>query len=323
MDELERRIRAANPHPISRKDPLSERAERELAILLAEPPARAAARTPRWRAPLFVSTAAAVLVVALAVAASLLLAPRAAIAAPPLLMPTPITGSADSVFERLTMNARATAVSLPNDLIAAETWSADITLTPDTLSTYVQPREVVRTRTADLAGEIVVSAGEVRWGSVPAGAQAPAPGTELERQTFGVGEFPLLFTQPPPRDAAGLLAYFATYAGTSESTSAGGFFRAIVDLRNEWTLTGQQTAAVLEFIRTLPDVTVAGEVTDRLGRTGVAIATESRSDGAFRDLLIFAPDTGALLSAEQVYLGGLPDVHLPGPTVLDYTAWKD
>lgn len=324
MDDLERRVRAANPHSMRRYDPLSERAERELATLLAEPHNRPASHTRRWRAPLFVSTTAAALaVVIVAVAASLLLAPRVAMAAPPLLVSTPITGSTDSVLERLSMNARSAVASPPTDLIAAETWSADITLAPEKLSTFVQPREVTRVRTSDLAGEIVVFASEVRWGSVPAGERPPTPGTELERQTFAAGEFPLLFTQPPPADAAELPAYFATYLGTSETTSAGEFFRAITDLRNEWTLTGPQTTAVIEFIRDLPNVTVAGGVTDRLGRSGVAVSTESRSGGAYRDLLIFAPDTGVLLSAEQIYLGGIPDVRTPASTVLDYTAWKE
>lgn len=323
MDELERRIRAANPYPVRRNDLLSERAERELATLLAEPPGRLVANTRRWRAPLFVSGAAALLVLVVAVAASLLLAPRAAMAAPPLLEVTPLAGSTDSVIERLTMNARSAVTSDPTDLIAAETWAADITLTPDKLSTFVQPREIVRTRTSDLAGEIVVYAGKIRWGSVPVGGQSLIPGTELERQIFTAGQFPLLFTQAPPSDAAELPAYFATYLGTSEHTSTGEFFRAIADLRNEWTLTGPQNAAVLEFIRHLPDIVIAGEVTDRLGRAGVAITTESRSGGAFRDLLIFAPDTGVLFSAEQVYLGSLPDVQLPADTVLNYISWKE
>lgn len=317
MDELERRIRDANPHAVRRTDPLSERASRELAVLLAEP---RAPRVPRWRTPLLISSAAAALVIALAVAASVL-APRAAVAAPPLLEAAPVSFSAHAVLERLAMNARTDSAPRPSGLIVAETWSADVTAA--TRSVFVQPREVVRSRATDLGGEITVYAGEVRWGSVPAGYRAPSPGTELERQTFAAGEFPLLFAQAPPDSATELAAYFETYLGTDRSTNAGELFRAITDLRNEWALTGAQTAAVLELVNGLPGVTVAGEVTDRLGRAGMAIATETRSDGAFRDLLVFDRQTGALLSAEQVYLGGIPGIDLDSPTVLDYTAWKD
>ena len=64
MDELERRIRAANPHPIQRDDALGERAERELALLMSEP---WSARTIcRGTVPTVLPTAVAVLLVTLA-----------------------------------------------------------------------------------------------------------------------------------------------------------------------------------------------------------------------------------------------------------------
>jgi hypothetical protein len=69
-------------------------------------------------------------------------------------------------------------------------------------------------------------------------------------------------------------------------------------------------------------VTLAGAVTDRLGRAGIAIQTE-RESGSHRMLLIFSPETGLLLSTETVYLGGIPDYALEYPTVLNYFAWKD
>jgi hypothetical protein len=253
----------------------------------------------------------------------MLLAPHAAVAAPPLLHATPLSSSLDDVMKGLSMKARTSTFGKTPTLIVAETWSADITIGPDHASTYVQPMRVVRTRTATLAGDIVSYAGNVKWGVVPEGKKAPSEGTELDRQTYAAGEYPLLFESPPPTSATEFADYFAAHLGTDATTTTGDYFRAITDLRNEWALDGAQTAALLDFIRELPDTNLAGDVIDRLGRAGVAITTDSRSGGSFRDLLIFNEHTGAILSSEQVYLGGLPEIKLEYPTVLDYVAWKE
>ena len=218
--------------------------------------------------------------------------------------------------------ARANPTAAPSTVIAAETWSAELTPGADEV-TFVQPREIVRTRNDDLSGSVVTRAGEVRWGVVPDG-QAPAqPGTVLEENDFGPGDYPMLFPSPPPDAAAELQGYLAQTVGITETSTTGDIFRATVDLRNEWSLNGSQTAALLDLIATRDDVTVLGTVTDRLGRTGIALATDTRFDGAFRDILIFDPDTANLLAAEDVYLGGIDDIQLEAPSVLNYTAWKD
>ncbi|PZQ88945.1 MAG: hypothetical protein DI534_09160 [Leifsonia xyli] len=322
MDELERRIRAANPSPVDRDAPLSERAEQELSVLLTTPRASAVAgRVPRRRPAIIMPTIAAAVAVLLTVGVLNLLAPRpAAASAPPLLEAVPLGEDADTVLGRLSTMARSNNTETSSAAIASETWSAE--LTPTGTATFVQPRDVVRTRASDLSGSAVTRAGAVRWGIV-SGATPPAPGTILERFDYGPGEFPLLFPKAPPDSATELQAYLTQYLGLDASAPTGEVFRAIVDLRNEWELTGPQTAAVLELLRDRPDVAALGTVTDRLGRTGIAVATQTRLDGAFRDLLIFAPGTAQLLSAEDVYLGGIPDLKLESPTVMNYIAWKD
>lgn len=323
MDELERRVRAANPFPVRRGDPLSDRARRELFILLQKGVPPVDTRRSRRPARLIVSAVAVIVVVLVAVAAGTVLAPRAAIAAPPLLEGTPVAESPDRVLERLAMNARTASFAPPSTRITIETWSADLAVVGGHLSSFVQPREVMRSRTPELSGEIVVRAGAVKWGAVQSSEHPIAPGTELERSRYAAGGYPLLFPDAPPRDAAQLPAYFAALAGVGPADEAGEYFRAVMDLRNEWGFNGMQTAAVLELIRTLTGVSVAGRVTDRLGRPGIAVTTETRSGGNFRDLLIFDENTGELLSAEQVYLGGDPTIDLDSPTVLDYIAWKE
>lgn len=327
MDDLERRIRAANPHPIDRDAPLSERAERELAALLVTPRETQESRSRRLpasrRLTIAATTIAATLLVVLTVGiANLLVVRPAAASSPPLLIPTPIAESTDAVLGRLTTMARANPTTAPSAVIAAETWSAELTPGADEV-TFVQPREIVRTRNDDLSGSVVTRAGEVRWGVVPDGQAPVQPGTVLEENDFGTGEYPMLFPAPPPDDADELQGYLEQTVGITQASTTGDIFRATVDLRNEWSLDGGQTAALLELIATRDDVIVLGTVTDRLGRTGIALATDTRFDGAFRDILIFDPETATLLAAEDVYLGGIDDIQLEAPAVLNYTAWKD
>jgi hypothetical protein len=221
------------------------------------------------------------------------------------------------------MTARSGAIDTATRfVIEVETWSMDILVDPNEQTTFVQPREVVRTRDADLAGEVVVSAGSVRWGSVPQDA-TPPPGEELERHSYEAGSYPLLFPTPPPSDEPTLRAYLSTALGLTADSTAGDYFRAVQDLRNEWPLSGPQCATVLDLVAVLPDVELLGEVVDRLDRPGLAFSTSTRMGGAFEDVLIFSPDTGCLLSAEEVYLGGLDEVALDERTVTNYTAWKE
>lgn len=323
MDELKRRIRAANPLPVSRDTPLSERAERELAVLLATPREPSTEGfLPRRRATLIVGTIAAAVTIILSVGVVNVFSPRpAAAASPPLLESAPLSADIGAILGRLSAMALASPTPASSDVIAAETWSAE--LTPAAAAAiFVQPREVIRTRQDDLSGSVVTRAGTVRWGIVEE-ATPPAPGTILERFDYDVGEFPLLFPVAPPTSASALQGYLLQYVGLNEATATGDVFRSIVDLRNEWVLTGAQTAAILELLSVRDDVSLLGAVTDRLGRQGIAVATDSRLGGAFRDLLIFNPTTGLLLSAEDIYLGGVPDIELTPPTVMNYIAWKD
>lgn len=106
--------------------------------------------------------------------------------------------------------------------------------------------------------------------------------------------------------------------------TTGNYFATIAELRNEWPVQGPQAAAVLDLIDTLPEAVLLGAVTDRRGRSGIAIAiaTATRWGGTFRDILVFDPETGALTSSEVVYLGGHPEIDIPDDTVMSYAAWR-
>ncbi len=65
-----------------------------------------------------------------------------------------------------------------------------------------------------------------------------------------------------------------------------------------------------------------GEMNDRLGRPGVAIATNSKHGGLpNRHVLLFEPNTGALLAYEQILSSDPGALGVKIPAVISYTAF--
>jgi hypothetical protein len=296
---------------------------------LTEPNTVVVPLRPRRRgdARAWITAIVAVLVLAsVFFAGNVLTRPVASAATPPLLTSSPVDGTLEDVLERLSVAAQNNQNDTPSHQrsIVYETWSANITVGEDkTVDIFVQPQEIERTWSDDLSGRIVTRAGAVKWGEQTEAATAAEPGTVLDDGTFGPGEYPALFPATPPASAGEMRTYLSSVLGLTGESTAGEWFKAIQDLRVDWPLTGAQTSALIQIIKTLPDVAVAGTVTDRLGRQGVALETETREGGNFKDILVFDSATGLLLSAEDVYLGGLEDIDLPAMTVLSYTAWKE
>lgn len=329
MDELERRIRDDNPHSPGSGASLSPRAAEELQRILASPrtaPDADAGRRRRVGIGLLVAVAAAtlaILVGALTVAPLLLAKPAAA--APASLPVRPVDGDLATILKELSMKAAAQTSTVAESpmVTRCEWWAATLTVGDDGTEVFVQPQDITRTWYPDRSGTIVVTAGEPRW-NIPDDVTTTEPGTPLQSDDYPAGEFPLAYGDEPPSTSGDAFAsYLRGGLGLPDDAAAGDYFTAIQDLRHDRDLTGAQTAAMLEMLASLPGVRVAGEVTDRLGREGLAIETTSRYDGAFKDLLIFDRSTGMLLSAETEYLGGIDEITLPYPTVISYLAWKD
>jgi hypothetical protein len=331
VNEFERRIRDANPTPVRRTTAVSARAEEELNELLASAPQHAprpvSRRTRRRIGTAWATAIAAALVFATVIVAGNVTnrpAPSAAFA-PPLLTSVSIEGTTGEILNALGSSAGDRMADAASErTVLSEAWSANISIEDNAvLDIFVQPQEVRRTWSDDLSGRIVSRAGAVKWGGETTDSAAAKPGTVLVDEDFGPGMYPTFFVAPPPTTVDDMRSYLAAPFGLGEQSTTGEWFKAINDLRADWPLDGAQNTAILQVIATLPDVTVAGTVTDRLGRTGVAVQTDSRADGKFRDILVFDSATGMLISSEFVYLGGLTDISLPAMTVLDYTAWKD
>jgi len=325
MADLDDELRSANPLTIRRSSPLSPRAERELAELLAAPVEPAVA-SRRWTFPAigFAAAASIAVIAAVVFAVTNIGQPGpASAAAPPILETTPLGDDLDDVLAQLADRARAQPIpSTSTQTIRMEAWSAQIEADAPTSSYYVQPEEIEKSWAPDRSGSWKSWAGEIRYGQPAPGEQPLEPGTILRDDHYEPGQFTLFYRDAPPDDAVELEAYLRTAGGLGNEPEAADFFAAIEGMRYERTLTGPQTAAALDLLAGLPDVTLAGTVTDRLGREGIVIQTE-RASGTHRILLIFSPETGLLLSCESIYLGGIPDFALEFPTVINYYAWKD
>lgn len=101
-------------------------------------------------------------------------------------------------------------------------------------------------------------------------------------------------------------------------------FVAVTDLALDRPISSQLEAAVLRVLANLPGLIDSGSVTDRAGRTGVAVSLISRRDypGEYRDryTLIFAP-TGTLLGEEETLISGTGKLNVRIPAVISYTAF--
>ena len=99
------------------------------------------------------------------------------------------------------------------------------------------------------------------------------------------------------------------------------WFTAVGDVWNGQVVSPRLQAGLLRMLADERQLTNAGTVTDRIGRTGVAVSTESSNSGLnTRYTLIFDPNTGMLLDFEQVLLeaGKLP---VKVPATSSYTVW--
>jgi hypothetical protein len=94
------------------------------------------------------------------------------------------------------------------------------------------------------------------------------------------------------------------------------WFDAAREMWSRQVVTPQVQSALLSILVTQPDLIVEGMATDRAGRQGIAISMTARGPQEYtpemRYVLIIDPDTGMLVSAEEVALaaGKLP-IHAP------------
>jgi hypothetical protein len=127
------------------------------------------------------------------------------------------------------------------------------------------------------------------------------------------GEFDGAFLPADATDAAVRAKY-------GHAPTAAGWTRTIAELWSRQVVPPALHARLLDTLAAQAGVQLLGDTTDRAGRRGVAVAVEDQRGPRERLLLVFAPDTGALLDAETVVLED-SDLPVQAPATISYTVW--
>ena len=103
-------------------------------------------------------------------------------------------------------------------------------------------------------------------------------------------------------------------------------FQHFSDILREARATPEQRAAAYEALARVPGLTLVGEVTDRPGRPGVAVALDvvenEPSDFLYRYMLVFDPESADLLEERREVLPGNGYRGLPAGTVEAYATYE-
>ncbi|MHC6219845.1 CU044_5270 family protein [Arthrobacter sp. MMS24-S77] len=354
METLEDLICRANPTPVDAHRSLDERAEHDLAAILG----RTAANGTRGQRSLHRRTLLLAAGAAAAAAAGVVLVTRPATpgapnaqntpiaepvlaAAPMMLDPKPIAKDAATVLEEARQKLRTPdGPGYRPGYFTIHHWEAGIMQAPDNSPAMdvSLPVTAETRREADGSGTRTMAVGQpfsptrsdVKFRALgwPMDVQ---PG-QSKQETFGPGQFPALpLPQPVPTDDAGMAAYISAYqVRSSAMVNEGpqGVFQTIGFFVGYWNLSNAQEHAVLGAVAKLPGLAVLGEVTDRLGRPGIALSVETQDEryGTSRNILVVDPTTGRILATEEDYVQGPPDGGKPlgpVPTVMRYIAVED
>jgi hypothetical protein len=120
-----------------------------------------------------------------------------------------------------------------------------------------------------------------------------------------------------PSDPDALYARLARDAAGHGSGLDSEMFTLVGDSLRETAATPAQRSALYQVAARIPGVELVGPVTDSAGRPGIAVA---RDDHGIRSMLVFDPQTSALLAEEQVALPGNPYGY-PAGARLDYSTY--
>lgn len=325
--DFDQRIRASRPNLPRRYEALDTSTELAMHAIMDAPPQaatriRAVPSPHNRRRPLYLSAAAAVIVLVV-LTITLVAVPRGTTtwaATPPALEPKPIDGTPEDLLMRLSESIRE--ASEPSaQTVRSQTWALAFTPDDDEVPVVIIPEVREFTRNPD--GSVVI---DVRAG-IPydaSGNEVPVadvePGSVIWHDELEPGTHVFLYPEPAPTNAADFATYFAASNPFDGPPTAGDYFLATRLLLDEQSLSAEQEAALVQFLSTVPDVTVDGEVVDRLGRTGIVFTTETRTPGQFRDTLVISPDLG-ILSYEVTYLAD-DRTDIKAPAVIDYGAWE-
>ncbi|WP_406431601.1 CU044_5270 family protein [Streptomyces sp. NBC_00631] len=315
-------LRAADPVPADGAHfgdgPLDHTAERQLNRLLHD--SRSGRRT--WSRPRLLWAVTAAAVVTATVLTVLLGGPSGT---PAVAAPRPLTVRAHSVAVSLDQVAQLAAVAATDGSPVlrqgthVQSWS--LAMSDDKPPVTLPEERVVRWRADDTHTEVVVATDPDHTGRpVLTDTGRVEDGHVLSRQTFPPmwGDAPPLST--PPNDPAHLRAYLTDliHTGTGSLTTSQ-LLDATEELLDNWTLGARESAALAELLADAKGLRPAGQVTDRLGRTGQAYVLDEGTGG--RRMLILDPATGTVLGLETTFTRDDPEYGVRAGDVMEYRAW--
>ncbi|MFZ4842986.1 hypothetical protein [Mycetocola saprophilus] len=280
------------------------------------PAGRPARLRPRGRLGLAAGAIAAFAAVAIFVVA--LINPGPALAAtPPLLELTRVSGSAPELLTEMAQMQRTQPPA--GDTIRAQMWALNTSIAEDGSieSSVTEPQRSETVFAPDGSVHLVLTAAPPFPGQEATGL--PKPGTVLVDESFPSGQWEFPAEAGPPTSVDEVGAYLAALTD-DPNLSDGQTLREIAGILSNFPITRAQEAALLGYLATLDNITVAGQTTDRLGRAGIVFQARDRSPD-FEDRLIVSPKHGQILAAETLYVGS-SRTDIASPSVIDYVAWE-
>lgn len=287
-----------------------------------------AARSSRWALPAAVGTSVAAVAALSAVGGGMLtsggsvdeppaMVPASAPAGPPSPLALPAVGDPPAARPHLAALAKVTrrAPAGPGagayTYVHVQTWAAGQSRGARPIATDERLWWA-----ADRSGRLEASAL-----SQPPPVPVPAaPGqstSDTSITTYEPGKVPVVVDAPSAQ--APLLAFqLADRHPLKEGPR--GVLRAVADLYRSHHLDPAQRAAALQVLADTDGVDYRGTVVDRSGRSGVAVSVDS-DGGATRDVAVFDPGAGRLLSYERVALVGAATSPSRSPALVAYVLY--
>lgn len=143
------------------------------------------------------------------------------------------------------------------------------------------------------------------------------PAGQPHRTDYQPGELAALALVPSTEPAilAGQLAGSVSGPRSPDVTLG-----AVATMNRYHVLGARQRAAILQVLADTDGLDLRGQVTDRAGRSGIAVSVDNTAD-ATRDLAVFDADSGALLSYERIAMVTNARSPVRAATVLSYVLY--
>jgi hypothetical protein len=205
--------------------------------------------------------------------------------------------------------------------IRTQTWSDDTVIGNSGAARSIVARDEQLWWAADRSGRTLVTTLPAQDAGQHSTQWLRPPPTMADHSTrnFQPGELALVMDTPSDNPAilAGQLSAHDPFAHGPQAT-----LRAIAEMCRFHLLDTRQRTAMLQVLVDTDGLQFRGKVTDRAGRTGIAISADS-GGGATRDIVVLDNDTGALLSHEQLALSDGLDSPTPSAAVTAYVLYLD